>query len=210
MSYLIKQQVTANSVDDDSSTHFAGDVVSDWELSDHIRAQIKKGVPYYIQRFEPLSDREAYSYRKKATTVEGKRNYEGVAIDPPWDDFVGLHPKEVIERMRGLSFHDVEKVRQYEKAGLARDTIIEYVAPSEREPWEGYDEWSPRDILEKMELLDNGTVQEVIVYEMNHKERPAIITFEPEETSPHGEDEEISDDSGKVPAGVGASTGTGE
>lgn len=218
-SYLVKRQVTLTNSDNEGKTHYAGDVLSDWELNDTVKKQLAAGVPWYTQNFEALTDKEVTSYRKKATSVEGKRTApDGQVIDPPWDDFIGLHPKDVIDRMKNLSFNDVETVRQYERAGLNRASIIEYVAPSEREPWPDYENWSTREICEKLDILDPQTVQDVIVYEMNHRKRAAIITYEPEEdgpildTSPQissSADGEDGDDPNKVPAGVGASTEAG-
>jgi|ERR1700722_109857 len=214
-SYLCKKQVTLTNADNDSFTHYAGDVLSDWELTDHIKQKIKEGVTWYIDKFEVLTDKEAELYRKKATAAEGKRQAPGGQIvDPPWDDYIGLHPNEIIKRMKDLSFDDVEKVRQYERAGMNRPSIIEYVAPSEREPWHEYDSWSVRDILDKLDILDPQTVQDVIVYEMNHKKRPAVIEYIPEpegdeldstspQTSSSPSDEEDGD--GAL-IGVGASS----
>lgn len=182
VAYLIKKQTTVTNSDNEGKTHYAGDVVSDWELPDHIKNKVSEGVGWYTSTFEILTDREVEAYRKKATENEGKRQApDGQIVDPPWDDFIGLHPKEVVKRMSDLSFNDVEKVRQYERAGLNRSSIIDYVAPSEREPWHEYDNWGVRDIVDKLEVLDPQTVQDVIVYEMNHRKRAAILTFEPEE-----------------------------
>jgi|ERR1019366_5072936 hypothetical protein len=185
VSYLVKRQITVTNTDNEGKTHYAGDVISDWELPKHIKDKITEGVGWYTQNFEALTDKEAELYRRKATSVEGKRTApDGQICDPPWDDYIGLHPKDVVGRMKDLSADDSEKVRQYERAGLNRDSIIEYVAPSEREPWYEYDNWGPRDILEKLEILDPQTVQDAIVYEMQHKKRPAILTFEPEPDDP--------------------------
>lgn len=216
-SFLVKKHITLSNSDNEGLTYLAGDVLSDWEIPDFVKKKVKEGVPWYTQNFEPLTIREAELYRKKATAVEGKRKApNGQIIDPPWEDYIGLHPKEIIERMKELSFEDVEKVRQYERAGMNRESIIEFVAPSEREPWHEYDNWSSRDILDKLEILDPQTAQDVIVYEMNHRNRPAIITFEPEEdgypeASPQAgasaSEEEKSADLEKVGAG---STSSGD
>lgn len=216
-SFLCKKQVTLTNSDNEGATYFAGDVLSDWEVPDHIKQKINEGVPYYIGNFEPLSQKEVEAYRKKATAAEGKRQApSGEIVDPPWDDYIGLHPKEVTERMSTLDYESVEKVRQYERALLNRPTIIEYVAPSEREPWHEYDNWGPRDILDKFDILDPQTVQEAIVYELNHKKRPAILTYEPEpedddlvqasQVSSSADDEEDSD--GDL-VGAGAATAPG-
>lgn len=179
--YLAKRQVTLTNSDNEGITYYAGDVLSEWELTDLIKSKIKEGVPYYCQSFEPLTEKEATLYRKKATATEGKRKApDGQIVEPPWEDYIGLHPKDVIERMSHLSFDDVEKVRQYERAGQNRASIIEYVAPSEREPWHEYDSWSVRDIMEKFDILDTVQVQDAIVYECNHQKRAALIGYEPE------------------------------
>lgn len=201
-SYLVKRNVTNSNDDNEGIVHYAGEVLSDWELKDHIKQKIKDGVSWYTQNYEILTTKEAELYRKKATAAVGKRtDSEGQFIDPPWDDYIGLHPKDIVDRMKDLSFQDAEKVRQYERAGMNRPTIMDYVAPSEREPWYEYNNWGPKEILEKMELLDPQTVQDVIVYEMNHKKRPAILTFEPEEDgypeAPHGNKEMITIGSNK-------------
>jgi hypothetical protein len=210
-SFLVKRQVTLTNADNEGATHFAGDVLSDWELTDLIKSKIKDGIPWYIQSFEALTDKEAKLYRVKATSVEGKRQApNGQIVDPPWDDFIGLNPKEIIDRMEHLSFEDVEKVRQYERAGMNRASIIEYVAPSEREPWNEYDSWSVRDTLEKMDILDPQSVQDVIVYEMHHQKRAAVISFEIEDDDPvivpqaNTENDKDEDTSGAELAGVGA------
>jgi hypothetical protein len=202
-SYLVKRNVTNSNDDNEGIVHYAGDVLSDWELKEHVKKQIQNGVSWYTQNYEILTPKEAELYRKKATATEGKRKApDGQIVDPPWDDYIGLHPKDVVDRMKDLGFHDVEKVRQYERAGLNRPAIIDYVAPSEREPWYEYDNWGPRDILEKMEILDPQTVQDVIIYEMNHKQRPAILTFEPE---PDGDVEASHSNDEKEMISVGSS-----
>jgi hypothetical protein len=183
MPYLVRKQTTAMDSEGESQNYFPGQVVSDWELSDHIKKQISTGIHWYTQTFEPLTDREAKKYRVEATTAEGARIApNGQTVDPPFEDYVGLHPKEIIDRMKKLKFDEVEQVRQYERGGLNRNTVIEFVAPSEREPFNGYDAMSVRDILEKMEILDDDSVNGVIVYEMNHARRPAVIEFEREAT----------------------------
>src|SRR5580658_1903899 len=112
-SFLVRRQVTLTNGDSEGGTYYAGEVLSDWELTDLIKSKIKEGVPYYTQNFEALTDAEATQYRKKATATEGKRKLNGISVDPPWDDYIGLHPKEVIDRMQNLSYEDVERVRQY-------------------------------------------------------------------------------------------------
>ena len=91
MSFLVKVQTTAANENGETNTHFAGDVVSDWELSSHIRDEVMKGTPWYTSKFEPLTDKEAELYRVKATATEGKRTApDGQEVDPPWRDFKKL------------------------------------------------------------------------------------------------------------------------
>jgi hypothetical protein len=195
-SYLVKKNTTASIEGVEGYTHFAGDVISELELPGHVRESIDKGVSWYTQTFEKLTEKEAEQLRKKATAVEGKRQApNGQVIDPPWDDYIGLHPKEVIKRMETLSADDAEKVRQYERPGMNRETIINFVVPSEREPWNEYDQMATRDILDKLDILDPQSVQDTIVYELMHKKRPAILEFQPEEDG--------DNDSNKFPVGAG-------
>lgn len=204
-SYLVKKHTTISNEDNEGAFYYKGDVLSDRELPKHVKDKIDKGEHWYTNIYEPLSDKEAELYRKKATIAEGKRQApDGQPVDPPWDDYIGLHPNDVIDRMKNLSFDDVEKVRQYERAGQNRSIIIDYVAPSEREPWEEYDNYATRDILDKLDILDPQTVQDVIVYEMNHKRRPAIIEYEPEEDGFTEAPREQNDDN-KVALSVGDS-----
>ena len=193
MSYLVKQSVTARDEVDETHNHAAGSVVSDFELTQHIKDQIGKGVTWYTQRFEPLTEKEARAYRVKATSVEGKRLAPGGQIvDPPFDDYVGLHPDEVIRRMEDMKPDEVERLRLYERAGMNRESIIEYTAPSEKEPFNNYDNMGVKDILDKMSLFDQDTNNTIILYEMAHQRRPAIIEFSPDEyeTSDDEKDEE--------------------
>lgn len=181
MPHLVKRQTTAQDVNGDTHNHNPGDVVSDWELSEHIRKMIGEGSVWYTQTYEPLTDQQAHSYRVKATAAEGARTgANGAGVEPPWDDYVGLHPKEVTERMTDEGRDKVTQVREYERAGLNRAPIMEFVAPSEREPYAGYDSEGTREILEKMSLLDDKSVQDIIAYEMDHQKRPAVISYERE------------------------------
>lgn len=208
-SYLVKIQTTAQDSAGEVNNYLPGAVLSDWELSDHIKKSIAGGHLHYTKIFEPLTDREAKNYRVKATALEGKRTApNGQVVDPPFDDYIGLHPQDIIERMKKLKADEVEIIRQYERGGLNRDTIIDFVAPSEREPYEGYSDQGVRDILEKMDLLDEESCRDIILYEMNHGKRPAIIEYVKEEDEitsqePETANEEESDSS-TTPEEVGA------
>lgn len=179
MAYLVKKHNTSTGSDGEHRSLEEGTVVSDWELSDHIRKQIDKGVDHFRQLFEPLTEVEARNMRIKATRLEGARtSNDGAAIQPPFDDYVGLHPKEVTERMREADRGLVNAIREYERLGLNREPIINFVAPAEREPFSDYDELGVREIIDKMALLDDKSNQEIILYEMDHLRRPAIITWD--------------------------------
>lgn len=185
MPFLVRKQTTATNMAGDSNVYFPGEVISDHEISDVIKEKIRAGISWYTQTYEPLTDTEARSFRTKATTAEGARVApNGQKVDPPFPDYVGLHPDDVLKKMEKLPFAEVENVRQYERAGLNRPTIIEFVAPSEREPWHGYSEDGIREILEKMSLYEDDKIQEIITYEMHHQKRPAVLEYEAESYEP--------------------------
>src|SRR5581483_11054062 len=100
MPFLTKDVVTARNVNGESVTHQPGTVLSDWELEPYARQKILEGSEWYRARYEPLTDREAHGYRVKATQAEGPHIVDGAAVPPPWDDYVGLHPTEIVARMR--------------------------------------------------------------------------------------------------------------
>lgn len=181
MPFLVRKQTTAVNMAGDSNVYFPGEVISDHEISGYIKEKVRSGIAWYTQTYESLTDTEARSFRTKATTAEGARVApNGQKVDPPFPDFVGLHPDDVTKKMEKLPFNEVENVRQYERAGLNRPSIIEFVAPSEREPWHGYSEDGIREILDKMSIFEDDRIQEIITYEMNHAKRPAILEYEPE------------------------------
>ena len=177
-SYLVKQNVTAPDSEGEVNAHFASNVLSDFELNDHIKDKIQEGHPWYKSLYEPLTDREAESYRIKSTSIEGARRLpSGELIDPPFEDYIGLHPNIIVERMDELDPSNVEKVRQYEACGLNRRIILDHISPSEQEPFPGFVDMGVSEILEKMDLLDDKSVSDIIYYEMHHQKRPLIIEF---------------------------------
>ena len=178
MPFLTKQPVTAQNMNGDTMVHPSGTVLSDWELTDFIRSKIASGEQWYRERFEPLSDREAHQMRVKATSEEGPRTIEGQSINAPFDDYIGLHPNEVIARMQGCSLEKVRQIKLYEQAGMNRSQIIAFVTPAEKEPWSGYDEASIGDILEKFSILSDAAVAEAKMYEANHRARPIIMEYD--------------------------------
>jgi len=212
-SYLVKKQATATDVNGETHDHLPGTVVSDWELNDYIKGHIAKGTEHYRQLFEPLTDEEAKGHRVKATAALGPLLVaDRTVVNPPWDDYVGLHPTEIMRRMDTAPVEQVKSIRAYEAAYLGRSSIADYVAPSEREPWAGYDNSTISQILEKMSVMDDKTCGEAVIYEMAHSRRPAIITWdrltyegttqEPEAEIPDGiegdEDEPSGDDENQL------------
>jgi hypothetical protein len=178
--YLIKQHVTAMNCNGDMFVHAEGSVVSDWELSDFIRAKIQEGSEHYRERFEPLTDAEAHHYRAQATMAEGPRRLEGQTdpIKPPWDDYVGLHPTEIVDRMRAADRETIRQAKLYEQAGFNRTQIVDYVHPSDREPFSGYDSWTVRQVLEKFAVTPDTVVRDALAYERAHKNRDAITEWD--------------------------------
>ena len=178
MPVLTKKTVTVNNQNGDSFTHEEGTVLSDWEISTHVAGLIEKGDSHTRTLFEPLTDREAQMHRVKATSLEGPRVVEQDVVDPPFDDYVGLHPGEIIERMHDVDRAKADQIKKYERGGLNRRQIIEYVAPSEKEPWKGYSDMGVRDILSKFSVLSDADVQDAIVWEMHSMRRPAVIEYD--------------------------------
>ncbi len=178
MPYLLRKHTAVRNVNNDHFVHQEGDVLSDWEVHDFIREKIKEGSDWYRERFEPLTQAEAHSYRVKATQNAGPRMLEGVAVEPPWDDYVGLAPHEIVDRMRDAELETVRRAKDYERAGMARTPILDFVSPKEREPFEGFDQMEVRQILEKFSVLSDPAVKDAIEYEKIHKNRPAVVDYD--------------------------------
>ncbi len=160
-----------------SSVHRKGSVLSDRDVSDHIKERIKAGDPWARLSFEPLTESDARKHRIRATTAEGPRSDGTVLVAPPWEDYVGLHPVEIIGRLQDATIVRAEQVRAYERAGLNRQEISEYSAPAEREPFVDYNDLSVREVLGKLDMIGTEEVQHVIAYEVAHRARPAIVTY---------------------------------
>lgn len=171
-------------------------MLSDWELSDFIRGKVAEGSQFYRERFEPLLEHEAHNYRVKATANTASRfGADNQEILPPWDDYIGLHPTEVTERMRDEPLDKVRQVQAYEAAGLNRAGIVHFISPAEREPWPEYDQRSVQEIVEKFSILSDPAVDDAIAYERAHKNRPMIAEWDRES---------FEGDSSVAPAGVTA------
>lgn len=185
MPYLVLKTVTVQNEEEESYTHLGGSVISDWEVSDFVKERIAAGEIWYRSTFEPLTENEAHHQRTKATAAEGQRYRNGQQLDPPWDDYVGLHPNEIMRRMQALTdVKKVEAVKDYERAGMNRTNITGFTTSVEREPFAGYTGMATRDILEKMAVLSEPAIQSVIVYEKGHQNRPAIVEYEREVFEP--------------------------
>jgi hypothetical protein len=180
MAYLLKKHTTVRNVNNDHFVHQEGTVLSDWEVHDFIRDKIKEGSDWYRERFEPLTVSEAYSYRVKATELAGVRTLEGAEVKPPWPDYVGLHPQEIIDRLRDADVSTVRQAKDYERAegGMSRADIVDFVSVREREPFDGFDQWDVRQILEKFSVSSDPLVKDAIAYEREHKNRPAIVEWD--------------------------------
>jgi hypothetical protein len=177
--YLVKQPTTAINTNGESFTHSEGDVISDWELADFIREKIREGSEWYRERFEPLLPHEAHSLRVKATAAAGSRfGPDNQPVLPPWDDYIGLHPSEVVDRMRDASLDKVKQTKLYESLGMNRPLIIDFISPAEREPWMSYDEYDVRMVLEKFSIISDAAVADALAYERAHKNRPAITEWD--------------------------------
>lgn len=185
MPFLTKKVVTARNVNKESVTHPAGTVLSDWELEDYARSKILEGSDHYRELFEPLTDREAHGYRVRATANEAPHTINGGLVNPPWDDYVGLHPTEIVQRMRDADVQLAAQARQYERAdgGMRRPMITGFVHPAEREPFLGFDGMDVTAIWEKFELFPDSQVNDAKAYERAHQNRPAIVEWE-RETEP--------------------------
>jgi hypothetical protein len=180
--YLVLKEITLRDGNGDPSLHLAGTVLSAWEVESYVQKRVAEGSHRYRSLLEPLTPREVDDHRTRATSLEGDRLVNGQHISPPWPDYVGLHPEEIIQRMhasydRGL----IERVRLYEQGSKSpRASVLEYTAPAERAPWVGYDDLDVRQVLEKLGLLGPGAVHEVLAYEAAHRKRPAVLTYESE------------------------------
>lgn len=180
MPYLAKMTITATNVNGDTFVHEEGTVLSDWELSDTIRARVAEGSEWYRDRFEVLLDREAHHYRVEATKAAGIREVEGQDINPPFDDYVGLHPAEIIDRMKTVEIDKARQIRLYEQGGMNRQQIVSYVSPAEKEPFVNYDSMGVLEICEKLSVLSDAAVADTKIYEANHRSRDMILGYERE------------------------------
>lgn len=193
MPFRALKDVSVRDVNSDGRLHHKGTVLSDWEVEPYVVKKINEGSIHYRGLFEPLTDKEALDDRSKQTILEGDRLVDGVAVSAPWPDYVGLHPEEILHRMKESTDRaEVDQVRRFEKGGQARVSILEYEAPVERPPFYDYDNMGIREVLEKLEVLSDDAVHEVLTYEMAHRKRPAIVTYERE---PREETEETREPS---------------
>lgn len=182
MPFRALKDVTLRDVNDDGFLHHAGAILSDWQVNDFVKAKVTEGSMHYRGLLEPMTEAEAYAHRKTETSVEGDHFHEGERISAPFEDYVGLHPEEIVDRMKKATDPQVvEHIRKYERGGEHRAGILDYLAPVERQPFWGYDDLQVREILQKMESLTPEAVADVKTYESAHRDRPAIITFEKDE-----------------------------
>lgn len=180
MPFLTKQVVTARNVNGESITHPPETVLSDWEIEPYARQKILEGSEWYRARYEPLTDREAQSHRVRATQAEQPHILEGAIVPAPFDDYIGLHPTEIVARLKEADLPVAAAARRYEMAGMRREMIIGFIHPAERTPFIGYDGMDLRSLLEKLEILPDDQIREAKIYEAAHQNRPAVIEFERE------------------------------
>lgn len=183
MPFRTLKEVTVTDVNGEQCLHLAGVVLSDWEVSDFVKNKIHEGSLHYRALYEVLTDDEARAEREHMTALEGDRLVNGHAVSPPWPDYVGLHPTEVLNRMYDCPDRALlARVREYESVNPtgARQPIMDYVAPAERPPFHGYDDMAVNEVLAKLDVLPMTVVAEALTYEMAHRRRPAIITYERE------------------------------
>lgn len=181
MPYLVRESagmVTARNANGESINHAPGTVLSDWELEPYVRDKIGEGSEHYRRLYEPLTDREAHQYRVAATQREQPHMQDGVALPAPFDDYVGLHPSEVVSRLREGGPQVAAAARAYERAGMCRPDITNYVHPAERQPFTDYDNLDVNAILEKFMVLSDRQVDEAKQYEQAHANRPAVVEWD--------------------------------
>lgn len=179
--YRVLGEITVPNINGESAVHHPGTVLSPWEVSDFLKDKIEEGSARYRARFEPMTETEVKDHREQATAREGDRMIDGQRVSPPWPDYVGLHPEEILSRLQKTDDrYLVEQVKRYESApgGMKRGIILDFVAPIEREPWHGYDDMNVRDVLSKLDVLSPEAVAEVLTYEHAHRKRPAILSYE--------------------------------
>jgi hypothetical protein len=80
--------------------------------------------------------------------------------------------------MRDADAETVQRVKDFERAGLARAQILDFVGPAQQEPFAGYDNMEVRGIIEKFSVMPDPAVQDAIRYEKAHKNRPAIVEYD--------------------------------
>lgn len=177
--YLVLKEAIVRNVNGDGHLHHKDTVLSAHEVEPYVKQKVAEGSHRYTMLLEPLTAEEVAKRRETATRLQGDVMVDGQRVSPPFPDYVGLHPEEILQRM-----HDcddlllIQQVRLYERGSLARTPILEYTAPAEREPWPGYDSWEYNAILDKLDLLNPEAVMAVMAYESAHRKRPAVLTYE--------------------------------
>src|SRR3954468_23247257 len=93
----------------------------------------------------------------------------------PWPDYDELNARRVGARLGELSQQELAAVAAYERANRNRRTVIERVnALTADEPWPGYDDDDPDEILRRVRAA--GTLAaRVRDYESRHRRRVAVL-----------------------------------
>jgi len=108
----------------EAELHKAGSVISDCQLSDYVAKRIAEDDPHYLTLFAPLTDEEALEHRATETALEGEHLVDGRWVSPPFPDYVGLAPEEIVDRMRKADPEKVEQTKTYERGGQGRTAIV--------------------------------------------------------------------------------------
>jgi hypothetical protein len=176
--YRVLQEVSLRSGKNrDVVMHPIGAVLSDWEVDDYVRSKIAEGDDHYLSLFEPLTDKEALYDRTEKTSREGSRLVDGQWIYPPWPDYVGLSPEELIGRMKDSTDEQNTQTVQYERGGQGRTAIVGFQRGSAEKSSESQGastapqalRWAasnPGDAQHAAELEDRLTSLERVVSEL--------------------------------------------
>lgn len=176
MPYIVlKDGVTVKNEHGDSVVHTGGQVLSDWEVADFVKEQHDKGVSHYTDLLKKVTDEDAKGARKEQTRsvmVDGEK------VDPPFEDYVGLHHDDIIARMDEMTAEEVAHVKQYERGlPVTRQAIVDYATKAQALPFSGYDDMTQADVLEAMASLPYAQIEAIREYEAEHKGRQQILKF---------------------------------
>jgi hypothetical protein len=177
MPYIVmKDGLTLKNEHGDTVVHNGGQVLSDWEVSEFVRGKHDEGVSHYTDLLRKVTDKEAVGSRKESTKVRADADGD---VNPPFDDYVGLHHDDVVKRMNEMDAEGVAQVKRYENAigGLKRQSILEHATKAQSLPFSGYDDMNQKEVLEAMASLPHAQVEAIREYEADHQGRQQILKF---------------------------------